>query len=242
MRARAGRLGAARAAGCLGYIPWRMSSRCCLQRAESATLIHADDAAGRLGSGAERRRLSAGRRSPGEDRGRHTAAYNGQRVRPGYMLTMPPEGWDRQRGGAGGALDAAAPARTGAQGADALVENQARARIHATHHGRSGGGPEPKYRRYQYGLGPARRHRWRTGAEGHRGARRRSHEPTAVRPELGLGWPRSTLRWTGTTVGSITRRPNGARREMQAGCGWIGLKAEIHGGPGRAGPRTKMCR
>jgi len=98
MRARAGRLGAARAAGCLGYIPWRMSSRCCLQRAESATLIHADDAAGRLGSGAERRRLSAGRRSPGEDRGRHTAAYNGQRVRPGCMLTMPPEGWDRQRG------------------------------------------------------------------------------------------------------------------------------------------------
>ena len=34
--------------------------------------------------------------------------------------------------------------------------------------------------------------------------------------------------------------PNGARREMPAGCCWIGLQAEIHGGPGRAGPRTKM--
>jgi len=29
---------------------------------------------------------------------------------------------------------------------------------------------------------------------------------------------------------------------MLAGCGWIGLKAEIHGGPGRAGPRAKMYR
>ena len=31
------------------------------------------------------------------------------------------------------------------------------------------------------------------------GARRLSHEPTAVRPELGLGWPESAHRWTGTT-------------------------------------------
>ena len=33
------------------------------------------------------------------------------------------------------------------------------------------------------------------------GARRRSHEPTAARqePELGLGWPESTHRWTMTT-------------------------------------------
>jgi hypothetical protein len=29
------------------------------------------------------------------------------------------------------------------------------------------------------------------------GARRRSHEPTAVWPKLGLGWPESTHRWTG---------------------------------------------
>ena len=30
------------------------------------------------------------------------------------------------------------------------------------------------------------------------GARRRSHEPTVGRPELGLGWPESTHGWTGT--------------------------------------------
>jgi hypothetical protein len=57
--------------------------------------------------------------------------------------TMPPEGWDRQRSGAGGALGAAAPARTGAGGADGLVENHARMRIHSAHHGGAGGGPEP---------------------------------------------------------------------------------------------------
>ena len=31
------------------------------------------------------------------------------------------------------------------------------------------------------------------------GASRRSHELTAVRTDLGLGWPESTHRWTGTT-------------------------------------------
>jgi hypothetical protein len=31
------------------------------------------------------------------------------------------------------------------------------------------------------------------------GARSRSHEPTAVRPELGLGWPESAHCWTGKT-------------------------------------------
>ena len=34
----------------------------------------------------------------------------------------------------------------------------------------------------------------------------------------------------------------GARREMPDKRGWIGLKAENHGGPGRAGPRAKMYR
>ena len=38
------------------------------------------------------------------------------------------------------------------------------------------------------------------------GARRRSHEPTAVRPELGLGWPESTHRWTGTTCRAASTR------------------------------------
>ena len=47
--------------------------------------------------------------------------------------------------------------------------------------------------------------------------------------------------------GSITRLPrmdfNGARREMPVGRGWIGLKAETHGGPGRlgAGLQAKIC-
>ena len=62
-------------------------------------------------------------------------------------------------------------------------------------------------------------------------------EPTAVRPELGLGWPRSTLRWTGTTCQAASLDcSRGARREMPDKRGWIGLKAENHGGPGRAGP------
>ena len=49
-------------------------------------------------------------------------------------------------------------------------------------------------------------------------ARRRCHEPTAVRPELGLGWPGSTLRWTGTTCQAASLDcPDGARREVSAG-------------------------
>ena len=46
-------------------------------------------------------------------------------------------------------------------------------------------------------------------------ARRRSHEPIAMQPELGLGWPGSTLRWTGTTCRAAS--PDGARREVPAG-------------------------
>jgi hypothetical protein len=60
-----------------------------------------------------------------------------------YMLTTPAAGWGWQRDGAGGAPGAAAPARAGAGGADALVENQARTRIRVTHYGGDGGGPEP---------------------------------------------------------------------------------------------------
>jgi hypothetical protein len=46
---------------------------------------------------------------------------------------------------------------------------------------------------------------WRGGTSGGPGpmdieeVRGRSHEPTAMRPELGLGWPGSILPWTGTT-------------------------------------------
>ena len=85
---------------------------------------------------------------------------------------------------------AAAPARAGVECAAALVEDQARTQVHATHRGGAGGGPEPTQRQYQGGLG--------AGAAApveDRGpmdievARRRCHEPTAVRQELGLGWP-----------------------------------------------------
>jgi hypothetical protein len=37
--------------------------------------------------------------------------------------------------------------------------------------------------------------------------------------------------------GRLTRLPRWSK-EMPAGCGWIGLKVEIHGGPGRAGSTT----
>ena len=48
--------------------------------------------------------------------------------------------------------------------------------------------------------GPSEDWGWHGGTGGGPGpmdievARRRCHEPTAVRPELGFGWPRSTLR------------------------------------------------
>ena len=72
------------------------------------------------------------------------------------------------------------------------------------------------------------------------GARRRSHEPTAVRLELGLGWPEST---PGQDAGPRhSTAPNGVGRGTLAGRGWTGSKAETRGGPGRAGPRSKMYR
>ena len=48
-------------------------------------------------------------------------------------------------------------------------------------------------------------------------ARRRSHEPTVVLPEIGLGWPGCTLRWTGTACWAASIDcPDGARREVPA--------------------------
>ena len=46
------------------------------------------------------------------------------------------------------------------------------------------------------------------------GARRRSHEPTAVWLELGLGWRESTHRWTGTPgrVNRLLREKQGETR------------------------------
>ena len=164
-------------------------------------------------------------------------------VQPGYRLTTPAmvRGWDR--GAAGGAAGSTAPARAGAGGADALVNHQTWTRIHVTHYVGAGGGPAPTaevpVRTGTCSAAPVEDR----GADGHRRARRRSNEPTAVQPERGLGWPGSTLRWTGTTCSAASLVcPDGAGRGMQARHGWIGLKAKYHGGPGRAGPRAKMYR
>ena len=68
------------------------------------------------------------------------------------------------------------------------------------------------------------------------GARRRSNEPSAARPELGLrGSDGRSLRTAGP-------EHHAGPREMPAGHGWTGLRAEAHGGPGRAGQRSKMYR
>ncbi len=49
------------------------------------------------------------------------------------------------------------------------------------------------------------------------GAHRRSHEPTAVRPELGLGWPESTHRWTATPGRAASLDCSGRSEERDAG-------------------------
>jgi hypothetical protein len=77
-------------------------------------------------------------------------------------------------------------------------------------------------------------------------ARRRSHAMMSLsRPRCGRNTTSDgrDLRWTGTTCRAASLDcPDGARREMPVGRAWNGLKAETHGGPGRAGPRTKLCR
>ena len=49
------------------------------------------------------------------------------------------------------------------------------------------------------------------------GARRRSHDPTAVRPELGLGWRESAHCWTGTTCRAASLDCSGWSEERDAG-------------------------
>jgi hypothetical protein len=73
------------------------------------------------------------------------------------------------------------------------------------------------------------------------GARRLSHEPTAVRPELGLGWQESTHRWTGTTCRAALLDCSEWSEERGAGRGRLDW-ARIEGGDSRlTGPsRTKM--
>ena len=60
------------------------------------------------------------------------------------------------------------------------------------------------------------------------GAHRRSKEPTAVRPELGLGWQESAHHCTGKPAGPRhSTAPDGARRGMRARRGCTGLKAVL---------------
>ena len=49
------------------------------------------------------------------------------------------------------------------------------------------------------------------------GARRRSHEPTAVRQELRLGWLESAHCWTGTTCRAASLDCSGWSEERDAG-------------------------
>jgi hypothetical protein len=73
------------------------------------------------------------------------------------------------------------------------------------------------------------------------GARRRSHEPTAVRPELGLGWPESTHRWTGTSCRAASLDCSEWSEERVAGrarLDWVEGGDSRRTGPTRS--RTKM--
>ena len=76
------------------------------------------------------------------------------------------------------------------------------------------------------------------------GARRRSHEPTAVRTDLGLGWPESTHRWTGTTCRAASLDCSEWSEERDAGRARLD---RVEGGDSRrtgprAGRRSKMYR
>jgi hypothetical protein len=72
------------------------------------------------------------------------------------------------------------------------------------------------------------------------GARRRSLEPTAGWLELGLGWPESTHRWTGTPGRAASLDCSWRSKERDAGRARLDrVRAETHGGPGRAGSKTR---
>jgi hypothetical protein len=65
------------------------------------------------------------------------------------------------------------------------------------------------------------------------GARRRSHEPTAVRPELGLGWPESTSLDRDNMPGRVTRV---LRMEWKRDAGRARLDRVEGGDSRRTGP------
>ncbi len=78
------------------------------------------------------------------------------------------------------------------------------------------------------------------------GARRRSHDPTAARPELGLGWPESTRRWTGTPFRAASLDCSEGSEERGAGRVWRERRVEGEGsrrtGPGRTTIRVLSGR
>ncbi len=103
--------------------------------------------------------------------------------------------------------------------------------------GRTGPGaanPERALSAYSFGW-----RRNRTHAMDIDGARRRSHEPTAVLPELGLGWQESTHCWTGTT--SRAASLDCSEWSEEKGAGRARLDRVEGGDSRRTGPsRTKI--
>ena len=71
------------------------------------------------------------------------------------------------------------------------------------------------------------------------GARRRSHEPTAVRPELGLGWPESTWLDRDNMPGRVTRL---LRMEWKRDAGRARLDRVEGGDSRRTGPSRPMIQ
>ncbi len=71
------------------------------------------------------------------------------------------------------------------------------------------------------------------------GARRRSHEPTAVRLELGLGWPESTSLDRDNMPGCVTRI---LRMEWKRDTGRAQLDRVEGGDSRRTGPSLTMIQ
>ena len=68
----------------------------------------------------------------------------------------------------------------------------------------------------------------------------RSHEPTAVRPELGLGWPESARRWTGTTYRAASL--DGSEWSEERDAGRVRLDRVEGGDSRRTGPSRTTNR
>ena len=71
------------------------------------------------------------------------------------------------------------------------------------------------------------------------GARRRSHAPTAVRPELGLGWPESASLDRDKMPGRVTRL---LRMEWKRDAGRARLDRVEGGDSRRTGPSRTMIQ